>query len=86
MKVWNQAVYSLIKELEVRTGRRVKGEAGCKCKSKCRVRCERGAKCECGVRCERRAKCEHEHEARAQSEIHKMGCILFISFFICMYR
>ena len=75
-RVWNQAVYSLIKELEVRTGRRVKGEA----------RCKRGAKCEHGVRCKHRAKCEHEHEARAQSEIHKMGCILFISFFICMYR
>ena len=57
----NQAVYSLIKELEVQTGRRVKGEARCKC--------------ECG------AKCECEHEARAQSEMHKMGCILFVLLF-----
>ena len=71
-RVLNQALYSLIKELEVRTGRRVKGEARCKCK------CEHGARCEC------RAKCEHE--ARAQSEICLVGCILFIFFLICMYR
>ena len=37
-RVLNQAVYSLIKELEVQTDRRVKGEARCKC--------ECGAKCE----------------------------------------
>ena len=71
-RVLNQALYSLIKELEVRTGRRVKGEVRCKCK------CEHGARCEC------RAKCEHE--ARAQSEICLVGCILFIFFLICMYR
>ena len=61
-RVLNQAVYSLIKELEVQTDRRVKGEA----------RCKRGARCKCG------AKCEHECEARAQSEICPVGCILFI--------
>ena len=61
----NQAVYSLIKELEVRTGRRVKGEVRYKCKSG--VKCKRGVKCKC------------ECEARAQSEICQVGCILFMS-------
>ena len=56
VRVLNQAVYSLIKELEVLTGRRVK----------------RGARCKC------RMKCEHEREARAQSEICQVGCILFV--------
>ena len=70
-RVLNQAVYSLIKELEVKTDRRVKGEA----------RCEHRAKCE------HRVKCKHEREARAQSEICPVGCILFIPpFFICMYK
>ena len=36
------------------------------------------------MRCECRVKCEHEHEARVQSKMHKVGCIL-LSFFICMY-
>ena len=71
-RVLNQALYSLIKELEVQTGRRVKGEARCKCK------CEHGVRCECGAKC--------KHEARAQSEICLVGCILFIFFLICMYR
>ena len=75
-RVLDRAVYSLIKELEVQTGRRVKGEARCKCE------CKRGARCECGVKCERGVKCEHECEARAQSEIRKMGCSLFILFFL----
>ena len=39
-RVLNQAVYSLIKELEVQTDRRVKGEARCKCEHGCRARCE----------------------------------------------
>ena len=73
-RVLNQAVYSLIKELEVQTDRRVKGEVRCKCK------CKRGARCKCGVRC------ECECEARAEGEICLMGCILFILFLICMYR
>ena len=73
-RVLNQAVYSLIKELEVQTDRRVKGEVRCKCEHECGVRCKCGAKCACGV------KCEHEHEARAQSEICPMGCILFVPF------
>ena len=71
-RVLNQAVYSLIKELEVQTDRRVKGEVRCKCK--CSVRCK------CGVRCEHGAKCEREREARAQSEICQVGCILFVLF------
>ena len=65
-KVLNQAVYSLIKELEVWTDRRVKGEARCKCGAKC----EHGAKCKC------------EHEARAQSEICQVGCILFVPLYL----
>ena len=44
----------------------MKGEARCKC--------------ECGARCEHGAKCEHEHEARPQSEICQVGCILFVLF------
>ena len=68
-RVLNQAVYSLIKELEEWTGRRVKGGARCKCKH--------GAKCK---------KCKHECEVKAQSEMCPVGCILFIPFFICMYR
>ena len=49
-RVLNQAVYSLIKELEVQTDRRVKGEVRCKCK------CKHGARCEC--ECEARAEGE----------------------------
>ena len=67
-RVLNQAVYSLIKELEVLTGRRVKRGARCKCEHEC------GAKCKC------RVKCKCECEARAQSEICQVGCILFIPF------
>ena len=73
-RVLNQAVYSLIKELEVETDKRVKEEARCKCKCKCKC----GTRCEHEVRCERGAKCEHECEARPQSEICLVGCILFI--------
>ena len=73
-RVLNQAVYSLIKELEVQTDRRVKGEARCKCK------CEHGARYEHGVRC--KCKCE----ARAKGEICLVGCILFVLILICMYR
>ena len=54
-RVPNQAVYSPIKELEVQTGRRVKGGVRCKCK--CRAKCKCGAKCEC----EREAKYECKH-------------------------
>ena len=76
-RVLNQAVYSLIKELEVQTDRRVKGEVRCKCEHSAR----------CGVRCKHGVKCECEHEARAQSEICQVGCILFVPlFFIYMYR
>ena len=47
-----------------------------------------GVKCEHRVKCEHGAKCKHEHEAKYEckheakvhSEIHKVGCILFISF------
>ena len=67
-RVLNQAVYSLIKELEVQIGRGVKGEVRCKCEHKHGVRCEHGC------------------EARAQSEICKIGCILFVPSLICMYR
>ena len=52
----------------------MKGEVRCKCK------CECGARCKCGVKCEHGVKCVCEHEARAQSEICKMGCILFVPF------
>ena len=40
------------------------------------MRCKHGARCEC------RAKCMCEHEARAHSEICKMGCILFVFLFL----
>ena len=69
-RVLKQAVYSLIKELEVRTDRRVKGEVRCKCE------CRHGARCEHGVKCKHGAKCKRE--ARAQSEICPVGCILFV--------
>ena len=49
-RVLYQAVYSLIKELEVQTDRRVKGEVKCKC--------ERGVKCECEH--------EHEAKAQSE--------------------
>ena len=41
-----------------------------------RCKCKCGAKCEC----EHEAKYECKHEARAHSEIHKVGCILFVPF------
>ena len=37
-------------------------------------------KCECGARCEHGVKCERECEARPQSEICQVGCILFVLF------
>ena len=64
----------------------MKGGARCKCE------CEHSAKCKCGVKCECRVKYKHEHEAkyecceaRVQSEIHKVGCILFVLFFLSVY-
>ena len=77
-RVLNQAIYSLIKELEVWTGRKVKGGEGYKCKH--------GEKCECGAKCkcECEAKYECKHEARAHSEIHKVFSVH--SLLICMYR
>ena len=36
--------------------------------------------CKCRVKCECGVKCKCEHEARAQSEICQVGCILFIPF------
>ena len=76
----NQAVYSLIKELEVQTDRRVKGEVRCRCKHECGVRCKCGVKCEHRGKCKCGARCKCECEARAQSEICQVGCILFVLF------
>ena len=55
-----------------------------------REKCKCGVKCKHGAKCEHRVKCEHEHEAkyeckreaRAQSEMCKMGCILFVPFYL----
>ena len=46
-RVLNQAVYSLIKELEVWTDRREKGEGGVRCKCKCSAKCKCRMKCKC---------------------------------------
>ena len=54
----------------------MKGEARCRCKHEHGVRYEHGTKCEHG------AKCECECEARAQSEICQVGCILFVPFYL----
>ena len=36
--------------------------------------------CKCRAKCEHGVKCKCEHEARAQSEICQVGCILFVPF------
>ena len=41
-----------------------------------------GARCKCGAKCEHGAKCKCEHEARAQSKICQVGCILFVPLYL----
>ena len=75
-RVLNQTVYSLIKELGMWTGRRVKGV---RCKCKCSVKCKHEVKCEHG------AKCEHGWGKRCEVSCVRWG-VFCSPFFICMYR